>query len=584
MDSCDSVTGCVNVPDDGFCEEGDRCTDNFCDATLDCQFTTVVCDDGDACTDDSCEQTQGCINTPKRCGDSDICNGDETCDKETGCVPGTPLNCNDGNPCTVDFCDQVGGCNFATPVVCDPTGNPCTFFECDPFAACDPDDPVTCCVKKDVVCDDGNVCTDDSCNPASGCQSVNDTASCEDGNFCTLNDVCVGGNCQSGPPPDCDDGNVCTDDSCDTSTGCQNADNSDPCDDDDACSTADTCAGGTCVGGTPLDCDDQNACTLDSCDSATGCESTPAGDACDDGDPCTVDSCNPLDGSCESTPLVCDDGNSCTQDVCVNGEYVSEGAFTDHFFGYQIGRSRHGPKLKIERDVLLEDQFGEKKVRVKRLVGLYNPADKNSEGICQQEVHLKAYTIRTYRHHDREHDDHHDYTPLHGGGGSHKGDDDDDDDDRPRRRLKNIRVVNQFGTFIVDIKKPERLLVPASKGHDGPAPDLGTHDVDHFLCYRVKRSRGAPRFPSHINASVVDQFDQPKTYRLRTRNIRLCNPVDKNGEGIKNPEAHLMCFQVKGSPRHERVKGLFVNDQFGLHKVDTRKERELCVPSIKILP
>ena len=146
-------------------------------------------------------------------------------------------------------------------------------------------------------------------------------------------------------------------------------------------------------------------------------------------------------------------------------------------------------------------------------------------------------------------------------------------------------MENQFGTFIVDIKKPDRLLVPASKGHDEPlpAPALGAHD--HFLCYKVKRSRGAPRFPSRIRASVVDQFDQPKTYRVKTRNIRLCTPVDKNGEGIKNPEAHLMCFPVKGRrPRHERVRGLFVNDQFGLHKVDTRKKRQLCVPSIKILP
>ena len=216
----------------------------------------------------------------------------------------------------------------------------------------------------------------------------------------TDNDACNGietcdpaNGCQNGTPLTCDDGDVCNgDETCDPANGCG--------------------------GGTPLSCDDGNACTLDSCNPLDGCESSPAGD-CDDGDLCTVDSCDPVTG-CENTPVVCDDGNSCTEDFCNpnTGECVSEGVHTDHFLGYQVRRSRHAPKLKIKRDVHLKDQFGEKKVRVKKLVELYNPADKNNEGICQQETHLKAYTIRTYRHHDREHDDHHDHTPLRAAAGT----------------------------------------------------------------------------------------------------------------------------------------------------------------------
>src|SRR5262249_38699951 len=63
-------------------------------------------------------------------------------------------------------------------------------------------------------CDDGNVCTDDACDPVSGCGHTNNSASCDDGNACTTGDVCVEGACTGGPALDCDDDNVCTDDSC----------------------------------------------------------------------------------------------------------------------------------------------------------------------------------------------------------------------------------------------------------------------------------------------------------------------------------------------------------------------------------
>jgi subtilisin family serine protease len=48
-------------------------------------------------------------------------------------------------------------------------------------------------------CDDGNPCTDDVCDPVTGCQHAANTASCSDGNQCTLADQCNGGRCQPGP-------------------------------------------------------------------------------------------------------------------------------------------------------------------------------------------------------------------------------------------------------------------------------------------------------------------------------------------------------------------------------------------------
>ena len=105
-------------------------------------------------------------------------------------------------------------------------------------------------------CDDGNVCTTDSCDPAAGCLH---------------------------PAISCDDGNACTTDLCDPMTGC---------------------AHGT------LDCDDGNVCTTDTCDAATGCAHLPRTARCnDDGDPCTSDVCgngvctHPDNGTCTSAPF-----------------------------------------------------------------------------------------------------------------------------------------------------------------------------------------------------------------------------------------------------------------------------------------
>jgi len=54
------------------------------------------------------------------------------------------------------------------------------------------------------ACDDGDVCTDDSCDSAEGCVNTPNAAPCDDGNACTEDDVC-GASC-AGVPKSCDDG------------------------------------------------------------------------------------------------------------------------------------------------------------------------------------------------------------------------------------------------------------------------------------------------------------------------------------------------------------------------------------------
>ncbi len=83
------------------------------------------------------------------------------------------------------------------------------------------------------------------------------------------------------------------------------------CDDDNAC-TEDSCNDGQC-NNSPIDCDDDDVCTTDSCDPTEGCMSQAMD--CSDGDACTDDSCDPESG-CVNDPIDCDDNNACTEDSC----------------------------------------------------------------------------------------------------------------------------------------------------------------------------------------------------------------------------------------------------------------------------
>ena len=78
---------------------------------------------------------------------------------------------------------------------------------------------------RDQNCNDSNGCTTDSCDATLGCrnQPIVDGTSCTDGNVCNGVEACLSGLCRpSTPPLNCNDTNVCTTDSCNATLGCQN--------------------------------------------------------------------------------------------------------------------------------------------------------------------------------------------------------------------------------------------------------------------------------------------------------------------------------------------------------------------------
>jgi hypothetical protein len=206
-----------------------------------------ACNDNQPCTQDDCSTSFGCTHIPVdvTCTDGSACTTGDAC-VLGACEPTLTTGCDDGNPCTVDACDKAVGCSYlpGAATACD-DGNACTSN--DGCAA------GLCAGTTASNCDDGNSCSDDACDPASGCSHVGNGSNCDNGDLCVTYEACVGLVCTSVASKTCDDGNACTNDSCDGGTGdCVHiaASTTTACDDDDLCTTADACDGnGQCAGG-----------------------------------------------------------------------------------------------------------------------------------------------------------------------------------------------------------------------------------------------------------------------------------------------------------------------------------------------
>ncbi len=327
----------------GTCAEGQLCTAGKCAyptadesctghcggfAPSGCACTPGCAADGTCCVDvGACGCMPDCSG--KSCGD-DGCGGScGSCGLGTICATG---QCKIIGLCDDALCNGHGKCNVAGDAcVCQPTFvgafcdacaadligypscvPPCTdVTQCDDASACTLDlcSPVSGCLHIAISCDDGNLCTSDACAPATGCSyTPSAAASCEDDDACTGTGSCSGSTCVGGSAVNCDDGNACSLDSCAAKVGCVHTNTDAPCDDGDACSSVSACVNLACTSLGGVNCDDGNPCTQDLCDSQTAQCSHPAsvaGTPCDDDDGCTTsDTCDGL-GGCTSGTKVC---------------------------------------------------------------------------------------------------------------------------------------------------------------------------------------------------------------------------------------------------------------------------------------
>lgn len=312
VNACQPATGTCAVENKPVaCSDGDVCTEGDVCADRACQpGTAVSCGDDTQCRDFFCQSAGnvGCTFANKTgiCTDNNACTAGDSC-AGGNCISGTTITCtDDGDPCTAELCDAKVACTFTFSTASCEDGDACTTGDVCASGTC------TAGVARN--CDDTNVCTADSCEPATGCKHVPIKSKCDDNNVCTTDDTCQGASCV-GTAVACDDGEPCTLESCETGIGCQYYDSDNNCDDNNACTLGDVCSKGICMPGEVLqDCNDLSVCTSEACDPAKGCVTTPLLP------PCTT-SADCLEGYCDGQWCVipngpCSDGLDCTADSC----------------------------------------------------------------------------------------------------------------------------------------------------------------------------------------------------------------------------------------------------------------------------
>ncbi len=172
---------------------------------------------------------------------------------------------------------------------------------------------ISCDHCWNVTCATTDLCNPQRCDANSGiCYAV--PLDCEDQNPCT-NDTCFNGTCEH-TPLYCPYTNSCLPSSCSNGDCVISAVS---CDDFNPC-TMDSCNG---TGPSPIclhflnTCNNSDLCNPQSCNSTTGaCQIFPIN--CDDNNPCTVDACN--QDSCIHTPMNCSSFDPCNPSSCKNGK------------------------------------------------------------------------------------------------------------------------------------------------------------------------------------------------------------------------------------------------------------------------
>ncbi len=259
-----------------------------------------------------------------------------------------------------------------------------------------------------------------------------------------------------------------------------------------------------------------------------------------------------VDGSGKIEQLVGYDVAACDNGVLVSGGFQTAAIETPpplHFDCYQM-RGANLPQPKPV--VTLQDVFGMYAATLDRGHRLCAPTNKNGEDPAApgRPEHLTGYDFVNVAPNIPEPND--------------------------------VQVVNQFGSYTVDVRNPVRLLVPTAKTLVAPPPLQVPAGIRHYLCHDLEGVTG-PR-PSGI--SVQSQFAANTVAVADLNRATLCAPVSKNGgdPGALMDPTFLLCFRTN-EQNGFGTQNVFLNNQFGPSTTQFTGQPfitqydELCVPS-----
>lgn len=144
----------------------------------------------------------------------------------------------------------------------------------------------------------------------------------------------------------------------------------------------------------------------------------------------------------------------------------------------------------------------------------------------------------------------------------------------PQGAAHRVRVRNQFGKQRYDVAGTPLWLATPTQVQGQNAPQ----NLDHFECYRIQNAA-----PLNQAVDLQDEFAQAVGLVVG-KAVLLCNPVRKvHGAQtfeIKNPDAHLVCYQV---PRLQVNRQVSIQNQFQQTTLTVKKPKLLCAPSLKTI-
>ncbi|ANM28831.1 hypothetical protein ABI59_03245 [Acidobacteria bacterium Mor1] len=105
------------------------------------------------------------------------------------------------------------------------------------------------------------------------------------------------------------------------------------------------------------------------------------------------------------------------------------------------------------------------------------------------------------------------------------------------------------------------------------APAFAEEAKDHYKCYDAKPL-------SSFNGPDVDLVDRfGPTLADVVKLDKLCTPVDKNGEGMVDPNTHLACYSINDDPDFADAQ-MEIWNQFGEESLRITRAGTLCVPTV----